>query len=64
MRLLLAISGVVQEGSLPALLVALALALFIVVRRRDPAFRLALSRRVLALPAIGPLDARRSRASA
>jgi general secretion pathway protein F len=55
MRLLLAVSGAVQDWGLPALLAALAVAAFIAVRRRDAAFRLALSRRVLALPAIGAL---------
>jgi general secretion pathway protein F len=58
MRLLLAVSGFFEAAALPALLVALALAAYYLVRRRDAEFRLALARRVLALPAIGGLIAK------
>ncbi len=57
MRLLLGLSGVVQNWGLPALLVLAALALFYAARRRDAGFRAAVAKRLLALPALGRLIA-------
>jgi general secretion pathway protein F len=57
MRLLLAVSAFVQSWGLTALLVLLALALFYLARRHDPAFRAAVARKLLALPVIGTLIA-------
>jgi general secretion pathway protein F len=53
MRVLLAVSGFFQAASVPALLVLVALVVFYLARRHDAAFRAAVARRLLALPAIG-----------
>jgi len=55
MRFLLAASGLFQEAALPGLLVLLALAAFVAIRWRDPGFRAAIDRRLLALPGLGGL---------
>jgi general secretion pathway protein F len=55
MRWLLAVSQGFQDYGAPVVLIALAAAVFIVVRRRDAGFRLALDRRLLSLPVIGTL---------
>ena len=58
MRVLLAASAAFQVGALPAALILLALALYVIYRRRDPGFRAALDRRVLMLPGLGRMLAR------
>jgi len=58
MRILLACSAVFQVGVLPATIVAIALAGLVVVRWRDAGFRLAIARRVMRLPLIGPFLAK------
>jgi type II secretory pathway component PulF len=55
MRLLLGTSALFQEAALPALLILLAIAGFVAIRWRDPGFRAAVDRRVLALPGLGGL---------
>ena len=55
MRLLLGASALFQEAALPGLLVLLAIAAFVAIRWRDPGFRAAVDRRVLALPGLGGL---------
>jgi len=58
MRFLLAVSALFQDGSLPVLVLVLLAAAWLIVSRRDPAFRVALSRRILALPQVGALIAK------
>jgi general secretion pathway protein F len=58
MRLLLGGSTVVQDYGLPAVLVLLALGAAYAVKRRDAAFRIAVDRRLLGVPAVGPLLAK------
>jgi general secretion pathway protein F len=58
MRLLLAVSGLFQLWGLPFLAVLAALIVFLAVRRRDAGVRLARSRRLLRVPAIGALMAK------
>ncbi len=58
MRFLLAASALFQDGSLPALALVLLGAAWFIARRRDPAFRVAASRRLLALPLVGALIAK------
>ncbi|HZT88529.1 MAG TPA: type II secretion system F family protein [Stellaceae bacterium] len=55
MQLLLLVSAGFRLAALPLCLAALALLLFFLVRRRDPEFRAAAHRRLLSLPALGPL---------
>jgi type II secretory pathway component PulF len=55
MRLLLGASTLFQETALPALLILVALAAFVAIRWRDPGFRAACDRRLLALPGLGGL---------
>ena len=55
MRLLLALAGAFQLLALPVTIVCLGIAALFVVRYRDAAFRLALHRRLLRLPWLGPL---------
>jgi len=55
MRLLLGASALFEEATLPVLLLILALAAFIAIRWRDPTFRAAVDRRLLALPGLGGL---------
>ena len=55
MRLLLGTSALFQEAALPALLILLAIAGFVAIRGRDPGFRAAVDRCVLALPGLGGL---------
>lgn len=58
MRILLLLSAVFQQGALPLAGVIAAGLLFVALRYRDPAFHLALHRRILALPGIGSLIAK------
>ena len=58
MRWLLALSAAFQQLALPALIIVLGLVLFLAVRHRDPGFRLALHRRLLACPGLGALIAK------
>jgi general secretion pathway protein F len=58
MRFLLALSALFAEGSLPVIALVILAAMWLAARRRDPAFRVAFSRRVLALPQIGGLIAK------
>jgi general secretion pathway protein F len=58
MRFLLAVSALFQYGSLPFLALVVLAAMWFTVRRRDPAFRVAVSRRILAVPHIGALIAK------
>ena len=58
MRVLLTLSGWFQAGALPAALILLVLALYVIWRRRDGEFRAALDRRLLALPGLGRMLAR------
>ncbi len=58
MRFLLAVSAMFQYGALPVTLLALAIGVFVVIRRRDAGFRLAVARRVLRAPIFGPLLAK------
>lgn len=58
MRALLGLSSLVQSFGLPFLVVILALAAFIVLRRRNADFRLAMDRRLLTLPGLGTLIAK------
>ncbi len=58
MRFLLAVSAIFQDGGLPMLALALVGALWFAARRRDPAFRVAAARRLLALPQVGGLIAK------
>ncbi|HEX3535535.1 MAG TPA: type II secretion system F family protein [Stellaceae bacterium] len=55
MRLLLGASALFQETAVPALVILLALAAFVAIRWRDPGFRAAIDRRLLALPGLGGL---------
>lgn len=55
MRLLLGASALFQETAIPALVLLLGLAGFIAIRWRDPGFRAAIDRRLLALPGLGGL---------
>jgi general secretion pathway protein F len=55
MRWLLAGSAAFQVGAFPVALVGLALAIFAAWRWRDPGFRLAVARRILRAPLVGPL---------
>ncbi|HUK61559.1 MAG TPA: type II secretion system F family protein [Stellaceae bacterium] len=58
LRFLLALATVFQDGSLPALVLAFAAVVWFAARRRDPAFRVASARRLLALPHVGALLAK------
>jgi general secretion pathway protein F len=53
MRMLLTLSAWFQVGALPAVLILLVLALYVIWRRRDAEFRTALDRRLLTLPGLG-----------
>lgn len=55
MLLLVGASELFRETALPALLVLLAVSAFVVIRWREPAFRGAVDRRLLALPGLGRL---------
>jgi general secretion pathway protein F len=55
MQWLMAFSSLFQLLALPSAIVALAILGFFAVRNRDPAFRLALHRRLLRLPGLGSL---------
>ncbi|HEX3954184.1 MAG TPA: type II secretion system F family protein, partial [Stellaceae bacterium] len=55
MRLLMAFSMLFQEAALPCVAVFAAMAGFVALRYRDASFRLAMHRRLLRLPGIGPL---------
>jgi len=55
MRLLLGASALFQQIALPGLLILLVLGGLVVVRWRDPGFRTACDRRLLALPGLGGL---------
>jgi general secretion pathway protein F len=55
MRGVLALSAAFQELALPVIVAGVGVVAFFVVRNRDPAFRLALHRRLLALPGLGSL---------
>jgi general secretion pathway protein F len=58
MRMLLTLSAWFQVGALPAVLILLVLALYVIWRRRDAEFRTRLDRRLLALPGLGQMLAR------
>jgi general secretion pathway protein F len=58
MKLLLGLSEWFQVGMLPFMVIALALSLYVVFRRRDPEFRAQLDRRVLKVPGLGRMLAR------
>jgi general secretion pathway protein F len=55
MKVLLGISGAVQDYGLPLLLVAAALAAIFLLQRRKIAYRIAIDRRLLRLPVVGAL---------
>lgn len=55
MRVLLGLSGLFQELALPGALTLIALFAGLAIADRDPRFRLALHRRLLALPGLGAL---------
>lgn len=55
MRILLMLSVIFQNAALPLAAVVAASLIFVAVRYRDPAFHLALHRRLLGLPVLGPL---------
>lgn len=58
MQVLLTLSAWFQVGALPAALILLVLALYVIWRWRDAAFRAALDRRLLAFPGLGRMLAR------
>ena len=58
MRFLLWLSGLFQEMALPGGLVLVGIIVFAAIADRDPRFRLALHRRLLALPGLGSLVAK------
>jgi type II secretory pathway component PulF len=58
MQFLLALSGWFQRGALPMALIALALVLYVVFRRRDAGFRAGFDRRLLKLPGLGRMLAK------
>jgi general secretion pathway protein F len=58
MQILLLVASAFRIAALPLLALAAAAVLYFFIRRADPAFRVALHRRLLALPALGPLLAR------
>ncbi|MFZ2007734.1 MAG: type II secretion system F family protein, partial [Stellaceae bacterium] len=58
MQVLLTLSAWFQVGALPAALILLVLAFYVIWRRRDAEFRTALDRRLLALPGLGRMLAR------
>ena len=58
MQFLLALSGWFQHGALPMALIALALVLYVVFRRRDAEFRAGFDRRLLRLPGLGGMLAK------
>lgn len=58
MQVLLAASAWFQVCALPVALILLVLALYVIWRRRDPAFRAGLDRKLLALPGLGRMLAR------
>ena len=58
MQLLLTLSAWFQQGALPAALIALVLALYVVYRRRDAAFRAGFDGRLLRLPGLGRMLAK------
>ena len=53
MQVLLLLSGWSQQAALPLMLLALLVVMYLVYRRRDPAFRASLDRRLLGLPGLG-----------
>lgn len=58
MRWLMAVSAAFQRLAVPVAVIVLVLLIFLAVRHRDPGFRLALHRRLLALRGLGPLIAK------
>lgn len=58
MRLLLTVSAWFQVSALPAALILMLLAFYVIWRRRDPDFRAGFDRRLLALPGLGRMVAR------
>ena len=58
MQILLALSEGFQQAALPLALIALVIALYVIYRRRDAAFRAAFDRRLLRLPGLGRMLAK------
>lgn len=58
MQILLLLSGWFQQAALPLTVLALLAAAYLVYRRRDPAFRASLDRRLLGLPGLGRMLAK------
>jgi general secretion pathway protein F len=58
MQVLLLLSGWFQQAALPLMLLALLVVAYLVYRRRDPAFRASLDRRLLSLPGLGRMLAK------